>query len=99
MWDIYRKIINYNFGRKRKSNGYIYPPGSKYRESEGHFNLRLFFQYAVVNIVPSIGKQTNKLELYNKCPHRRVKNTRLGPSQDVSYALILWYVSRIINLK
>ena len=82
MWYIYRKIINYNFGRKRKSNGYIYSPGSKYRESEGHFNLRLFFQYAVVNIVPRIGKQTNKLELYNKCPPRISKDKNMNEIEN-----------------
>ena len=49
MWDRYRKTINHNFGRKVKSTGYIYLPGYKYRESEGHLKLRSFLQDAVIN--------------------------------------------------
>ena len=37
MWYRDRKIERDNFGRKRKSTGFIYLPGSKLRESEGNF--------------------------------------------------------------
>ena len=40
MWDRYRKIARYNFGRKIKSTGYIYLPGSKFYEAEEHFTMR-----------------------------------------------------------
>ena len=53
MWDRYWKIINYNFGRKVKSTGYIYLPGSKYCESEGRLNLISCLQDAVINSAPA----------------------------------------------
>ena len=39
MWDRDSKIVRENFGKKRKSAGFIYVPGSKYREAEGHLSM------------------------------------------------------------
>ena len=36
MWDRDRKTARDNFGRKIKYTGFIYLPGSKFRESEVH---------------------------------------------------------------
>ena len=66
MWDRYRKIARDNFGRKIKSTGFIYLPGSKYREVEGHLTMRLCLQDAVINYAPRIGKYINKLEFYRQ---------------------------------
>ena len=77
MWDRYLKIKNYNFGSKIKSTGCIYLPGSKYRESEGHLELRSCLQDAIINSAPRIGKYINKLELYNQCPPRGLKDTKM----------------------
>ena len=68
------KAINDNYGRKRKTTSYIYIPWSKYREAEGHLKLRSCLQGAVINYVPIIGKYINKLELYNQCLPRIVKD-------------------------
>ena len=84
MYDRDRKIARDNFGRKRKSTGFIYLPGSKFRESEGHLTIRLCLQYAVINFAPRIGKYINKLELYRQCPPRRVKDTKMSEIKNNS---------------
>ena len=66
MWDRYGKIAKDNFGRKIKSNGYIYLTGSKLCEAEGHLTTRSCLQDAVINYAPGIEKYTNKLELYRQ---------------------------------
>ena len=76
MWDRDNKITRDNFGRKTKSSGFIYPRGSKFCESEGHFMMRSCLQDSVITSAPRIGKYINKLELYKQCPPRRVKYTK-----------------------
>ena len=63
IWYRYQKIARDNFGRKRKSTGYIYLPGSRFGEAEGHLNMRSGLQDTVINSAPRIGKYINKLEL------------------------------------
>ena len=70
MWDRDLKIARDNFGGKRKSTGYIYLPGSKFREAEGHLTMRSCLQDAVINYAPRIGKYINKLESYRQVPPR-----------------------------
>ena len=60
MWDKNMKKPRQNFGRKRKSTGYIYLPGSQYREYEVHLKLRSCLHDAFINSAPSIKKFTNK---------------------------------------
>ena len=53
------EIGNYQetvFGRKRKSTGFIYLPGSKFREAEGDLTMRSCLQDAVMNYDPRIRK-------------------------------------------
>ena len=78
MWDRDRKIARYNFGRKRQSTGFIYPPGSKFCEAESHLMMRSCLQDAVINSAPRIEKYINKLKLYRKCPPRRVEDTKIS---------------------
>ena len=40
MWERDRKIPRDKFGKKRKSTGFIYLPGSKLREAEGNLSMR-----------------------------------------------------------
>ena len=61
MRDRYRKIARDNFGRKRKPTGFIYLPGSKLREAEGHLLMRSCLQDAVINYAPGIGKYIKNL--------------------------------------
>ena len=61
MWDRDSKIVRDNFGRKRKSTGFIYLPGSKFSKSGAHSNMRSSLKYAVINSDPGIGKYINKL--------------------------------------
>ena len=63
MWDRDRKIARDNFGRKRKPTGFIYLPGSKYREAESHLIMRSCLKDAVIIYAYRIGKCINKLEL------------------------------------
>ena len=62
-------MTNYNFGSKIKSTGYMYPPGYKYREAEGHLKLRSCLKDAVIKSASRIGK-------YIHFP-RRVKDTNI----------------------
>ena len=59
MWDRYRKIARDNFG-KIKSTGFIYIPGSKFREAEGHLLMRSCLQDSVINSAPRIVKCIDK---------------------------------------
>ena len=61
LWDRDRKIPRDSFGKKIKSTGFIYLPGSKYREAEVRLKLRSCLQDAVINSAPRIGKYINKL--------------------------------------
>ena len=74
MWDIDRKITNHNFERTRKSTGYIYTPGNKYREAGGYLKMISCLQDSVIDSTPRIGKYINKLELYRQCPPIRAKD-------------------------
>ena len=76
MWDRYWKIARDNYGRKRKSTGYIYLPGSRFGEAEGHLTMRSCLKYSIINSAPRIGKYINKLELYRQCLPRRVKDMK-----------------------
>ena len=84
MWDRDRKIARDNFCRKRKSTGFIYLPGSEFREAEGHLTMRSCLQDAVINYDPMIGKYINKLELYRQCPTRRVKDKKMSEIENTS---------------
>ena len=42
LWYIDRKIARYNFGKKRKSTGFMFFLGSDFREAEGHLLMRSF---------------------------------------------------------
>ena len=66
MCDIDRKIARDNFGKKRKSTGFIYLPRSTFLEAEGHLKSRSYLKDSVVNSDPRIGKYINKLELYRQ---------------------------------
>ena len=39
MWDRDRKIARKHFGKKRKSTGFIYVPGSEFREAGGYLSM------------------------------------------------------------
>ena len=54
MWYRYRKIARDNFGRKRKSTGYIYLPGLKFREAEGHLSMRSCLQDDLIHMPPGL---------------------------------------------
>ena len=52
MWDRDRKMAKENFGRKRKATGFIFLPGSDFREAEGHLSMRSCLQDAFINSFP-----------------------------------------------
>ena len=54
MWDKNMEKPGQNFGRKRKSTGYIYLTESQYCEAEGHLKLRSCLHDAVINSVTGI---------------------------------------------
>ena len=76
MWYRDRIIARDDFGRKIKSTGLIYLPGSKLLKSEDNLSMGSCLQDAVINSAPSIEKYINKIELYRKCTPRRAKNTK-----------------------
>ena len=77
MGDRYIKITNDIIGRKREPTGYIYLPGSKYREAEGCLKMRSCLQKDVINSAPMFGKYINKLELYNQFAPKVLKDTNM----------------------
>ena len=60
-WDRDQKIGRKHYGRKRKSPGYIYLPGSKFREAEGHLTMMSCLQDDVIDSSPRVGKYINSL--------------------------------------
>ena len=99
MWDRDRKIARDNFGRKRKSTGFIYLPGSKLREAEGHLTMRSCLQDAVINYAPRIGKYTNKLEFYRQCPPRRLKDTKMSGIENTSFIINFMGVTPVSGIE
>ena len=99
MWDRDRKIARDHFGRKRKSTGFIYLPGSKFREAEGHLSMRSCLQDAVINSSPRIGKHINKIELYRQCPHRRVKDTKISEKENTSCVRNVMRVTTVYGIE
>ena len=73
-----RKTARESFGKKGKSTGFIYVPGSKFREAEGHLSMRSYLQDYFINSSPRIGKYIDKHEFYRQYPPRRVKDTNIS---------------------
>ena len=61
IYDTDRKISRDKFFRRRKPTGFIYLPGSKLLEAEGHLLMRSCLKYAVINYAPRIGKYITNL--------------------------------------
>ena len=61
IWDRDRKISRENFGRNIKSTRFIYLPGSKFHEAEGHLSMRSFLKDDVINSALRIGKYIKNL--------------------------------------
>ena len=74
MWDRDKKTARETFVRQKKRTGFIYVPGSKFREAEGHFMMRSCLQDTVINYTPRIRNYINKIELYKQYNPRRVKD-------------------------
>ena len=53
-------------GRKGKSTGYIYIPGSQFCEAEDNLKLRSCSHDSIINSAPRIGNYINKHELYRQ---------------------------------
>ena len=77
---------------EEKSTGFIYLPGSRFCEAEGHLTMSSYLQDAVVNSASRIGKYINKLELYRKCPPRIVKNAKISEIENTSCVRIFMKV-------
>ena len=84
LWDRDRKIAGDNFGKKRKPTGFIFFPGSDFREAEGHLSMSLCLQDAVINSSPRIGKYIDKQELYRQCLPRKVKDRNISEIENTS---------------
>ena len=99
IWDRYRKIARDIFGKKRKSNGYIYLHGSKFCEARGHFAMRSCLQYDVNNSAPRILKYIYNLKFYIQCPPRRVKDTKMTEIENNSYVKSPMKVTPVARIK
>ena len=98
MWHRDRTISRDNFGRKRKSTGFIYLPRSNFCEAEGHLTMRSFLQDEVIPSAPRIGKYTNKLELYRKWPPRRVKDTKMSEIKNTLFVRSVMKVTPVSGI-
>ena len=99
MWDRDRKVARKKFGKKRKSTGFIYVPGSKFREAEGHLSMRSCLQDAVINSAPSIGKYIDKQELYIQFPPRKVKDTNISDIENTSCVSNVMNVTSVFGIE
>ena len=83
------------FKRKRKSSVFIYVPGSKFCEAEGHLSMRSCLKDAVINSAPRIGKYIDKQELYRQCPPRKVKDTNISEIENTSCVINVMKVNPV----
>ena len=84
MWDIDKKTARETFVRQKKRTGFIYVPGSKFREAEVHFSMKSFLKDDVINSAPRIEKYIDKHELYRQCPPIKVKYTNISEIENTS---------------
>ena len=82
-----------------KPTGYIYLPGTQYREAEGHLKLRPFLHDAVINYDPRIGKYINKHDLYRQCSPRRVKDTNMNDIENSLFVRNVMIVIPVLNME
>ena len=98
MQDRDRKITRESFGRKRKPTGFIYLPGSKFREDEVNLSMRSRLKGAVINSAPSIGKYIKKHEFYRQCPPRIVKDTNIFEIENTSCVRSVMKVTAVFGI-
>ena len=89
----------YIFGRKIKSTGYNYLPGSQYRESEGHLNLRSCLHDAVINSAPGIVKYMNKHGLFRQCPPKIMKDKNINEIENYLCVRNVMIVTPVLNIE
>ena len=99
MWDRDRKIARDNFGIKSKSTGFIYLPGSIFREAEVHLTMSSCLQDAVINYAPRIGKYISKLELYRQFLPRIVKDTKTSEIENTSCVRSVMKLTPVSGIK
>ena len=99
MWDRYWEIAREHFGKKRKPTGFIYIPGSKFRESEGHLSMISCLQDAAINSAPRIWKYINKHELYRQYPPRRVKDKNMLEIEKTSCVRNFMQVTPVFGIE
>ena len=69
---------------KKKPTGFIYIPGSEFREAEFHLSMHSCLEDAVINYAPRIGKYINKHEFYRQCHPRGMKDTNISEIENTS---------------
>ena len=99
MLDRDTKVARHNFGRKRKPTGWIFLPGSGFREAEGNLKMRSCLQDAVINSSPRIEKFINKQELYRQCPPIRVKNSHISEIEDSAYVINVMNITPVLGIE
>ena len=82
-----------------KPTGYIYLPGTQYREAEGHLKLRSFLHDYVIIYAPRIGKYINKHELHRQFPPRRVKDTNMNDIKNSLCVINVVIVTSVLNIE
>ena len=87
------------FKRKRKSSVFIYVPGSKFCEAEGHLSMGSFLQDAVISSAPIIGKYIDKHELYRHRPLRKVKVTNIYKIENISCVRYVMKVTPVSGIE
>ena len=99
MWNRDKKTTRENFGNKIKSTGFIYVPGSKFREAEGHLSMRSSLQDAIINSAPRIVRYIDKHELYRQCPPRKVKDTNISEIENTSCVRNVMKVNPVFGIE
>ena len=99
MWDRDQIIARNNVERKIRPTGYIYLPGSKYREAESHLIMRSCLKDDVIISAPGIGQYINKLGLYKQCHPRRVKDTKMSEIENTSCVRSIMNVTQVIRIE
>ena len=99
LWERDRKTARNNFGKKRKSTGFMFFPGSDFREAEGQLSMRSCLKDDVINSAPRIVKYIDKQELYKQCPPRKLKDTNISEIENTSCVRNFMKVTKVSRIE
>ena len=86
-------------GRKLKATGFVYLKGSTYRDAEGSSQLISCLHDAIINYAPRMVGGVEKLELYQQCPPRRLRDTHMTKLEKCKCVSSVTTITPIMKLE